>query len=309
MTRTEAGDRREDLDALSRSQLRGVLATVEAAASAESAPAYRRAVVEGTRSLFGCDNVTFFAGTGFQNLFDDPAALLTGDIAGLMDEWQARWKTHDIFASTAARRQFARSGFASLAQLSALPEGRRSYVEGYLRPHRMTGAAALHLRFPGAEALVGLFDSDRSWQGREELAARTLARHLSLAGAGLRVTADLVRPQADAEARAGRAPVAGAPVDGVPAGGRRMGVDLVGGVRTGGGTVDGTASAGCPEGLSALTPRQWELARLVSLGLSNAQIAERLCLTEGSVKKHLTRIFERSGVRNRSALTAAVLRA
>jgi DNA-binding CsgD family transcriptional regulator len=56
----------------------------------------------------------------------------------------------------------------------------------------------------------------------------------------------------------------------------------------------------------ALTPRQWELLRLVAAGHTNTQIARRLGLSEGTVRKHLENIYARLHVSSR---TAAVTRA
>jgi DNA-binding CsgD family transcriptional regulator len=55
-----------------------------------------------------------------------------------------------------------------------------------------------------------------------------------------------------------------------------------------------------------LTPRQWELLRLVAAGHTNAQIARRLDVTEKTVGKHLENIYTRLQVSSR---TAAVTRA
>jgi DNA-binding CsgD family transcriptional regulator len=55
-----------------------------------------------------------------------------------------------------------------------------------------------------------------------------------------------------------------------------------------------------------LTPRQWELLRLLAAGHTNAQIARRLGVTEGTVRTHLENIYERLHVSSR---TAAVTRA
>jgi DNA-binding CsgD family transcriptional regulator len=55
-----------------------------------------------------------------------------------------------------------------------------------------------------------------------------------------------------------------------------------------------------------LTPRHWELLRLVAAGHTNAQIARRLGVTEGTVRTHLGNIYERLQVSSR---TAAVIRA
>lgn len=52
-----------------------------------------------------------------------------------------------------------------------------------------------------------------------------------------------------------------------------------------------------------LTRRQIEVAHLVSFGLSNGQIADKLCISVDTVHNHLRAIYERLGVRNRTALT------
>lgn len=55
-----------------------------------------------------------------------------------------------------------------------------------------------------------------------------------------------------------------------------------------------------------LTPRQWELMRLVAAGNSNAEIAKKLVISTTTVRKHLENIFDRLGVTSR---TGAVARA
>jgi len=55
-----------------------------------------------------------------------------------------------------------------------------------------------------------------------------------------------------------------------------------------------------------LTPRQWELLHLLASGHTNAEIARRLGVTEGTVRTHLEDIYERLHVSSR---TAAVTRA
>lgn len=54
-------------------------------------------------------------------------------------------------------------------------------------------------------------------------------------------------------------------------------------------------------GIPDLTQRQWELMRLVAIGYSNKQIARRLFISEGTVRKHLENVFERLDVTNRMA--------
>jgi DNA-binding NarL/FixJ family response regulator len=60
---------------------------------------------------------------------------------------------------------------------------------------------------------------------------------------------------------------------------------------------------------SDLSPREREVIQLVVEGLSNKLIADRLNLTEATVKTHLTHIFEKLGVEDRTqAALAAVKR-
>ncbi len=53
-----------------------------------------------------------------------------------------------------------------------------------------------------------------------------------------------------------------------------------------------------------LTPRQREVAALVTEGLTNREIAARLCITERSAESHVERIRDRMGFRSRSQIAA-----
>jgi len=55
-----------------------------------------------------------------------------------------------------------------------------------------------------------------------------------------------------------------------------------------------------------LSGRQREVVSLVCNGLSNKQIAEKLELTEGTIKMHLYAIFQKLGVRSRTELMIAL---
>ena len=51
-----------------------------------------------------------------------------------------------------------------------------------------------------------------------------------------------------------------------------------------------------------LSAREREVMLLVAKGLSNKEIAERLEISNGTVKVHLHRMYKRLGIRNRTSL-------
>jgi DNA-binding CsgD family transcriptional regulator len=62
--------------------------------------------------------------------------------------------------------------------------------------------------------------------------------------------------------------------------------------------LPGTGGAG--ESFSELTPREGEILERIAQGLDNAQIAAHLDLSEKTVRNHITHIFDKIGVENRS---------
>ncbi len=59
-----------------------------------------------------------------------------------------------------------------------------------------------------------------------------------------------------------------------------------------------------PAALTGLTPRELEVLRLVAAGRSNREIADALFISVPTVKRHLTNVFGKLGLRSRSAATA-----
>jgi DNA-binding NarL/FixJ family response regulator len=58
--------------------------------------------------------------------------------------------------------------------------------------------------------------------------------------------------------------------------------------------------------LSKLSSRQVEILEMVAEGLSNAQIAQRLYLTESTIKQHLRSAYKTLGVKNRNQAAQVV---
>ena len=62
----------------------------------------------------------------------------------------------------------------------------------------------------------------------------------------------------------------------------------------------GTPSSAERAALAALTARETDVLRLVAAGLSNGEIAEKLVVSEGTVKTHLNRAMAKLNLSSRA---------
>ena len=60
--------------------------------------------------------------------------------------------------------------------------------------------------------------------------------------------------------------------------------------------------------MQGLSPREYQIAQLVASGRSNRQIAERLAISEQTVKNHIQSIFRKLSLNNRVELTIKLQR-
>ena len=61
------------------------------------------------------------------------------------------------------------------------------------------------------------------------------------------------------------------------------------------------------EVVARLTPREREVLQLMAAGLSNADLRDRLVLSEATVRTHVSRILMKTGSRDRSSAIVLVI--
>jgi DNA-binding NarL/FixJ family response regulator len=71
------------------------------------------------------------------------------------------------------------------------------------------------------------------------------------------------------------------------------------------GRAPGNAGSGAPDGLSA---REVEVLKLIAEGLSNAEIAQQLVISEATVKTHINNIFSKAELRDRAQAVVYAMR-
>jgi len=173
-------------ESLSRAQLLAILNILEMCAETKDGHAYKHELVTAIADLFRLRDVTFFWGRTYTELFSDPAPVMRGAVVPLLAEYRDQWKEKDLFAAPQVQRTLRATGFVTLSQIRVLPAEQKAYVEGYLLPHRMGVASAIHLTLADGEALVGMFDAGREWESRDMAAIQVLARHLRLGSGRVR---------------------------------------------------------------------------------------------------------------------------
>jgi DNA-binding NarL/FixJ family response regulator len=77
----------------------------------------------------------------------------------------------------------------------------------------------------------------------------------------------------------------------------------------GGGTVVGPGAPAAPQLAADLTQRETEVLTEIAAGLSNAEIAGKLVISDTTVKTHINHLLAKTGARDRAQLVAYAFRA
>ena len=213
------------------------------------------------------------------------------DARRVLEDW---WVLYDVLPSRLAQTCLA-GDLAALA--TAMGDGERVVeVAATMQPHLHSGVAVLAAQ--AAEA--------QCW-GR--LAATTDASD----GAGV-LAADLVMAAADAWAAAppgfavaGLGRLASMPADGRTRRALRQRHDLLRGQLTAAQASVAPSGRVAVTGLQTLTRSELEVARLVSEGWSNRDIAERLVVSRRTVESHMGAIYRKLAVSTRVQVSNAVV--
>ncbi len=208
--------------------------------------------------------------------------------------WVARWAPYAVAAGIA------------LGDL----EGARAHAARGMERARQSAMAGPRAAAGRAQALVALAEGDAA--GAAQLARTAIADATSVGATLEAARARLVAGRAlvTSDRDAGVAELQLAAEQAQSCGSPRVRDEALrelrrAGVRVGRG---GPRAPGQP-GLDALSPREREMAELVAEGLTNREIAARVFLSEKTVETHLTRVFQKLGVRSRAQVAAAVARA
>jgi len=244
---------------------------------------YREHLVNEAYLLFGAD-----AGVGLTCRPSNPAAAdqLTVVIAGAPPLSSEQRVGAQPFASRhPGVWAMARAGTTTAIRVSDHTNLTRFWTtETYWRMHGHSDgrypASALLLNTPDVQIFVGIHRHDRDF-GDDDLAGLTALQHPVAAALSFRAALDdTVRLLQHSSS-----PVPGDPKV-VP--GRRRTLDA--------------ALRLCSD--YAPTHREGEVLTLVAQGWTNHQVGRRLGITERTVRKHLTAVYDKAGVRGRAAAAA-----
>jgi DNA-binding CsgD family transcriptional regulator len=199
--------RAAEASTLSAGQLSQVFAVLERVDRARDVAGFADATLEALGSVLGFRNTTFFVGSTYRGLFQDPAPLLNGHQRTLIREYRDRWERHDVFARPREAAVLHRTHAAAIDAGEPVGAADRPYVD-WLAHHGLGNLAAVRVGPGGREALFGIFGPPGT-VGPQELAVLRLlgrqldavARHLPDRAASaapslpprLAQTADLVR--------------------------------------------------------------------------------------------------------------------
>ncbi|RKN12007.1 helix-turn-helix transcriptional regulator [Streptomyces radicis] len=253
----------------------------EAVDRAADLPAFRERLLRALEEWFGYSTISVLHGPTIGDALLGGRGIKSGYSQDFLDAYARRWITSDPFMTAEAHRLLAERGVVTLRDLrpERVPE-QREFVERFLRPNGIHDKVGIVID-AGAEGTFyvgvvvrgtgawggGTSQAAGAWGGGTSQAARAWGTVGARDIAVMRALARQLAPLATVLLARDRA-----------------------------------AAAAC-RGLG-LTPREREVAGLVAQGLSNQQIARRMFIGVGTVKKHLTRALTKTGTTSRTHLAA-----
>ncbi|WP_326835303.1 LuxR C-terminal-related transcriptional regulator [Amycolatopsis rhabdoformis] len=176
---------REGTSSLTARDYERVFRVLERVDTAETLTGFKAALLDALGAELGFRHTTFFSGTTYNTLFQDPEPLLNGRPVALFREYRTDWCEYDVFRLPEARAVLERTFAVSAGELGALPQPALDYVDHWLVRRGVSNAAAMCLTTAGGRALVGVFGDDGSIGAKEMTVLRLLGRQLSAVARGL----------------------------------------------------------------------------------------------------------------------------
>lgn len=162
---------------LSAGQLGQVFAVLERVDRAQDVAGFADATLEALGSVLGFHNTTFFVGSTYGGLFQDPDPLLNGCQRTLIREYRARWDRYDVFSRPREAAVLHRTYASAIDAREPVSGADRPYVD-WLACNGLENLAAVRVGPGGRQALFGIFGPPGTVGPQELAVLRLLGRQL-----------------------------------------------------------------------------------------------------------------------------------
>ena len=163
-------------------QYEALFALLDQCGHAENLPEFKQILMESLGEILRYPNTTFLAGATYSEIFVDRNPVTAGRMTAVLEEYQERWHTQDIFRLPAPAKTLTHRSVLTHTQIGQIPADTKVYLSDFLYRHNLYSATAMHLRLANnGHALVGIFDSADMEPAPSDLRLLSLAaRQLSV---------------------------------------------------------------------------------------------------------------------------------